>query len=237
MSSGYSIKAVTYPAGLIVAGAATVAMAGPHGAAPHGNAAAAPTLSFAMTARFAMRESGPNTDTPEQTVSARVYVDGKRIRAESTLGDRQVVYLYTPPLGYKLLPGSRTGLRYHIGSLVKAGDSRSFDPQTLLPLLQDPGAIRSSLRQQGARHAGSGQVQGAPVDVYTASRFRGQPVKVKAWLRRSDALPARLELASKKLTVVASWRNYQRGMSLSKSLFTVPAGYHIRDAHSEPPGM
>lgn len=219
----------------VLGGAITCLAAGFGTTRPEAMAAPKPaqTLSFELTARFDTRETSTDTSTPEQTVSAKVYLDGKRLRAESQIGDRFVVYLYTPPFGYKLLPTSKTGLRYRVNPTVQGNNGATFDPKTLLPLLQNPAAIRSTLNQQGGRRVGTSRLGNTPVDVYTASKFRGQPVKVKAWLRQSDALPARLELTSKKLTVVASWRNYQRGHALANSLFTVPAGYHVRESRSD----
>lgn len=212
----------------VAAGAALAARAAPPRAA---TARALPTLSFDMTARFAMKETADDSLTPDQTVTARVYIDGRRIRAESQVGDRLIVYLFAPPFGYKLLPNSKTGLRYHVSASYKFGKSSSFDPQSLLPLLQNPGELRAALHKQGGQQTGTSQLNGTPVNIYTGNKLQGQPVKVKAWLRQSDALPARLELASRKLTVVASWRNYQHGRPIANALFAVPAGYHLRDAH------
>jgi hypothetical protein len=217
--------------GLLAVVAGTVVAV--HGTSPQAVAAPRPlpTLSFDMTARFAMKETADDASTPDQTVTARVYIDGRRIRAESQVGDRSIIYLFAPPFGYKLLPNSKTGLRYHVSASYKIGKSSSFDPQSLLPLLQNPGELRAALHKQGGQRTGTSQLNGTPVDVYTGTKLQGQPVKVKAWLRQSDALPARLELASRKLTVVASWRNYQHGRPLANALFAVPAGYHLRDAH------
>jgi len=202
-----------------------------------GVAAVAPkhpsTLSFEMTARFASKDTLVDPASTEQTVTGKVYVDGKRVRAESQWGDRPVIYLYAPPYGYKLLPISKSGLRYHVTPAAVPGASSNFDPQTLLPLLQNPGALRAALNKQGAQRMGSTQLNGTPVDIYVSNNYKGKPLKIKAWLRRSDALPARLEMVSKKLSVTASWRNYQHGRVLANSLFAVPASYHIRDAQGQ----
>lgn len=190
------------------------------------------TLSFEMTTRFATKDAQNSNADNEQTVEAKVYVDGQRVRAESQLADRPVVYLYTPPYTYKLLPTSKTGLRYHVTPSSLPGAASSLNPQALLPLLQNPGALRAALKQRGAQHIGSAQLGGVPVDIYVSNTYQGKPLKVKAWLRHSDALPLRLEMVSKKLTVTASWHNYQRGRGLPVALFALPGGYRIRDAQA-----
>lgn len=190
------------------------------------------TLTFEMTTRFAAKDAQNATADNEQTVEAKVYVAGQRVRAESQLGDRPVVYLYTPPYSYKLLPTSKTGLRYRVSPSSLPGAAASLNPQALLPLLQNPGALRAALKQQGAQHIGSSQLGGMAADIYVSNNYKGKPLKVKAWLRHSDALPLRLEMVSKKLTVTASWHNYQRGRVLPTTLFALPGGYHIRDAQA-----
>ena len=92
----------------------------------------------------------------------------------------------------------------------------------------DPKAVRAALLKGGAVKTMSAIYQGVPVDVYEAKRFRNRPDNLKAFLRRSDALPMRVQLDSKNFGAVVSWSNYQRPATLASSLFQVPTGYRVR---------
>jgi hypothetical protein len=180
-----------------------------------------------MTSRFSYKESGGEAG-PEQTFNARVYVRGNSARVESAIGGRPLVMLYAPPYVYRLLPTSKSGVRYRLNAAPDAGGlPANLSPQALL---SNPAAIRAALKNQGARRVGSAKLGGTPVDIFTVANFRGQGMNAKAWLRRSDALPLRMEMTSTRFNVTASWSNYQRGQALPASLFSVPAGFRMRDA-------
>jgi hypothetical protein len=180
------------------------------------------TLAFNVTARVASTGTGS-----AQTFSSRVQSKGNRIRIETTLGDRPIVFLATPPYLYKLIPSSKAGVRWEN---VKWNNSR-FDLQTLL---RNPAAIREMLKKQGAKAIATQTVNGTLTDVLTAKNVMGQGTDVKAWLRRSDALPLRLESRSKGLSSVVSWTNYRRDIMLPDALFKVPVGYNVREAQGSP---
>lgn len=198
-------------------------------AAPVKNAAQKPvTLSFRMTARYSYKESAEDRAAAQQTINAQVHLRGNNARIESTVGGRPLVVLYAPPYAYRLLPSSKTGIRYRLGATPRSGGlPANLSPQALL---SNPTAIRAALQKQGAKRAGTAQLNGQATDIYTVKNFRGQGQNVKAWLRRSDALPLRMEMTSSRLNAVASWSNYQRGHNLAASLFSVPSGYRVRDA-------
>jgi len=191
----------------------------------------AATLSFNVTARIAVKD-GPSS-SPEQTVNAKVYASGNRVRLESKLGATPVVFLYAPPYAYKLLPTSKTGVRFPASAMPVGGSGTSFNLQAML---RNPAALRASMQKRGARNLGKAQMSGVPVDIYAANSFLflGQTFKAKTWLRHSDALPLRLELTSPKASVIVSWRNYQRNQVLPKTLFAVPAGYSVRSRAQSP---
>jgi hypothetical protein len=155
---------------------------------------------------------------------------GNRTRIETRLSDQPVVFLYASPYLYKLLPSSRVGVRWRADRTSQGKTMANFNVQTLL---RDPSMIRTALRQAGARRAGSTRLNGVPADVFTARNFMGKGQAVKVWLRRSDALPLRLEAASPAFSSKVSWRAYRRG-PLPDSLFQAPAGYNIRDARGQP---
>jgi hypothetical protein len=180
-----------------------------------------------MTARYSYKDTEEGAGA-QQTVNARVHLRGDKARIESTVGGRPLVVLYAAPYAYRLLPSSKTGIRYKLSAKPGAGGlPANLSPQAIL---SNPTAIRAAIKKQGARRVGSAKLNGTPVDIYSVSNFRGQGQNAKAWLRRSDALPLRMEMTSPRLNVVASWSDYQRGHNLAPSLFTVPAGYRVRDA-------
>jgi hypothetical protein len=223
----FVMRAEWVQAGLVVAGLLTaVTAASPLSAAPArpGSAAkgAERTLAFNVTARV----SSPGTGSA-QTYSSRVQSKGNRIRIETSLADRPIVFLATPPYLYKLIPSSKAGVRWEN---VKWDNSR-FDFQTLL---RNPAAIRDMLKKQGAKAIATQTLNGTLTDVMVAKNVMGRGNEVKAWLRRSDALPLRLESRSKGLSSVVSWTNYQRDIVLPETLFKVPVGYNVREAQGSP---
>jgi hypothetical protein len=124
------------------------------------------------------------------------------------------------------LPASKSGTRYRLSDVAKNPSMAGVNPQQWL---RDPQSIRAALRQQGAKRAGESTLNGVPVEIWTAQKFAGQTGQVKAWLRRADALPLRLEVKSKMLTATATWRSYQRVRAVSGTQFSPPAGFRIRD--------
>jgi hypothetical protein len=143
-----------------------------------------------------------------------------------------VVLLYASPYIYKLLPDVKAGVRWKATRSPERllPDAANFDLQTLL---RNPAAIRTALQKQGARRVAATTLNGTPADIFEARNFRGKGQTVKAWLRRTDALPLRLESTSRTLSTIVSWRNYQRG-PLRDALFQVPVGYNIRNVQGQP---
>jgi hypothetical protein len=182
-------------------------------------------LSFQVNARFRyqVEEDG---DAPEDSLDAKVLAQGQKARIETTVGGRPLVLLFSPPFLYKLLPASKSGTRYRLSDVSKNPGMAGVNPQQWL---RDPQSIRAALRGQGAKRAGQADLNGVPVEVWTAQKLMGHSGQVKAWLRRADALPLRLEIKSKALTATATWRNYQRMRTVSSAQFSPPAGFRIRD--------
>lgn len=194
------------------------------GAANSGNA---PTLRFDVTARVGAtgRYAGP-----QQTIQARVLLRGHAARIESSSGGTPSVVLFSPPYIYRLLPQSKAGVRWTVNA-KKPSTFADFDPQQLL---RDPSKIKVALLRGGAKKIGAGTLSGTLVDIYQSPNFgkRGQSAKV--WLRRSDALPLRLEASGGQMKIVASWRNYARP-NLPASLFAAPQGFRVRSLTGNPP--
>ena len=186
------------------------------------------SLRFSVVARFSYRDADSASPDPEQVVNAKFAVSGRKVRVESQLAGRPLIVLVNPPYAYRLLPGSKSGVRYRSTSLP-SWSKQIFGSNGLLP---DPMALRNALLSAGAKRAGSGKVGAVAADIYTATNLRGQKGQIKAWLRHSDALPLRLEVKSNKLSATASWSNYQRGGALPVALFTVPKDFHLRDGAS-----
>ncbi len=191
-------------------------------------------LSFDVSARLAAIQGGKPSDMPAQTFDARVSIKGRNARVETEIGDRAVVYLLTPPHLTKLLPGSKAGVRWKIAQNVALpGATGAGLASELQNLMRDPASLRGTLKRRGARLIGKGNLNGAPVEIYQTANFMGQGQKMTAWLRRSDALPLRVQLASRTLQSTLSWRNYKRA-ALSDALFRVPAGYNVRNSTGQP---
>jgi hypothetical protein len=180
------------------------------------------TLAFNVTARLSSTGTGSS-----QTFSSRVQSKGNRVRIETKLGDRPVVFLASPPYLYKLIPTSKAGVRWENAKW----DNSRFDIQTLL---RNPAAIRTLLQQKGAKQVGRTMIDGVATDIFTARNVMGEGSQVKAWLRRSDALPVRMESRSSGLSALIKWTNYSRDNAMSDSLFRVPADYNIREAQGSP---
>ena len=179
-------------------------------------------LTFAMTARLSYKDA--EGKTPAQTIKARAMLSGQKARLETTLGGKPMVILYKSPYVYRLLPTSKVGQRYKANALPQLADLMPGAN----PLTPDPKAVRAALLKGGAVKTMSAKYQGVPVDVYESKRFRNRPDTLKAFLRRSDSLPMRVQLDSKNFGAVVSWSNYQRPAKLADNLFQVPAGYSVR---------
>lgn len=181
-------------------------------------------LTFAVTARVFYKD-GTSAPAPAQTIDAKVWLSGRKARLDTTLSGRPMRLLFSPPFAYRLLPNAKIGQKYRASSLPSLAaivpGSDGFSP--------NPAAIRAALIRGGARKTGTSSIGGVPVDVYSSNRFRGRADTVKAFLRRSDALPTRVEVSSKNFSAIASWSNYQKPRALSPALFAVPAGFKIRE--------
>lgn len=189
-------------------------------------------LTFDVTARVAAAGNGG----PQQTFNARVWLSGSRARIETSGGGERAVMLWNAPYLYRLLPASKVGVRWTVGG-ANAPTARGFSLGALDPqaLLRDPSRLRAALLQSGAKRAGTATLGGAATDIFQLAAPKGRLQKAKAWLRRSDALPVRLEASGGGASLVASWRNYARPKTLAASLFSPPPGFRIRAATSAPP--
>lgn len=185
---------------------------------------APPHLTFAMTARVFYKD-GASAPAPAQIINAKVWLSGRKARMDTTLSGRPMRLLLTPPFAYRLLTVAKIGQKFRASSLPGLGGVMPGS-EALSP---DPNTIRAALISGGARKTGSTVLGGVPVDIFTSSRFRGRADKVKAFLRRSDALPTRVEIDSKNFSAIASWRDYQKPASLSQALFDIPTGFKIRE--------
>ncbi len=205
------------------------------GPAPAQNAKSQPkigksegALAFHVTARFRYHD-GEGGDAPEDSLDAKVLAQGQKARLETKIGGRPLVMIFAPPFLYKVLPLSKSGTRYPLSGASKNPGLSGFNPQ---PWLRDPTAIRESLRKQGAVRGADATLNGVPVEVWNARKFMGLSGQVKAWLRRADALPLRLEIQTKALTATATWRDYQRMRAVTNAQFSPPAGFRMRDGQS-----
>lgn len=199
-------------------------------AAPKSSADA--TLSFRMTARFTARDDGKAVAGPAQTFDGRVFLKGNKARIETQLSDRPVLFLYSPPYLYKLLPEERAGVRWRTDKAQPQG----WNTAQMNRWLRQPASLRSELKKRGARPVSSTQLGGVPVEVWTwrnAGKNSIPATAGKVWLRRSDGLPVRLETTSPSLSATVSWRDYAR-KPLAENLFRAPTGYSIRDSKGAP---
>lgn len=185
--------------------------------------APAKNMSFDVAARFSY--SGEGQAMPEQLVGAKVWVAGNRVRVESEVAGKPLVVLYAPPYAYRLLPSSKTGVRYRAEALPDL-TQKLFGTRNVMP---NPQSIRSALQKAGAKRSGSANLNGTPTDLWSVANFRGKGNNAKAWLRRSDALPLRFEINGPKLKATVSWKNYRIGRSLPAALFAVPKNYRISE--------
>lgn len=212
--------------GLAAIGFAVTAGLGRAYAAPMHHAAkvalpAAKTLTFDVSARLSSNGSDSAT-----TLSSKVWAKGSRVRIETSMGDRAVVFLAAPPYLYKLIPAAKAGVRWKSAKL----STGRFDIASLF----DPTAIRAQLQARGAKPQGTETVNGTVTEIYQAGNVGGRGTDIKAWLRRGDALPLRVETHSKSLNSVVTWTNYRHNTSLAETLFQVPAGYNVRDSQGKP---
>jgi hypothetical protein len=193
--------------------------------AAQAQAAKPPTLSFDLVA--AARRNG--SKSAAQVMKARFHIRGERVRVESELAGQPLVVLLARPYVYRLLPNSKTGVRYKSNSVVPEFNALGAHWKDLL---QQPQKLRAQLKKQGAKKIGVSTLNGVKVDVYSASHWNGQPRKIKLWLRQSDALPLRAQTETSGAQITMNWKNYRRGHALSSSLFTVPKDYRIRDGQA-----
>lgn len=199
-------------------------------AAPKKPVPAPAALTFNMMARIGYSLPGEPAG-PEQLLNAKVWLRGDRARIESSAGGEPSVVIFAPPYLYRLLPRAKAGVRWTT-STNKPSTVTAFSPQELL---RNPASIRRALTEGGARRTGATTLNGTACDLYVAQNFRGKGTTARAWLRRSDALPVRLEVKGPQFNVAASWRDYKRPQSLPSALFTPPKNYKIREAQGAPP--
>ena len=218
-------RAVVAPAAVLGVCALAAGGAQPVVAAPVAN------LTFNINAR--VTATGANAGIGGQTLQARVLLHGNRTRIETTYAGQKSVTLLAPPYIYRLLPGSKAGVRWKIDGSRKSNLGRlGLDPQELI---RNPGKVRALLLQNGAKRIGISKLGGVPVEVYAINKPQDQLSSARAYLRTSDALPVKLEATGKGLKVSATWSNYARPKDLPAALFRAPQGYKIREAKSKPP--
>lgn len=197
------------------------------GLASASSAQAAPGLGFDVAINVA---PGGKSAIPPQVVLAHVLLSGQKARVETTSGGSRAVVLYSSPFVYRLLPAAKAGVKWKL-SKSQTGAFGGFDPQQML---RNPGQIRASLMQQGAKLTGKSQIGGVPVDVFEMSRPSQRVSHLKAFLRHSDSFPVRLEAQSGGLKVVANWSRYTRLSNVSSAQFAPPKGYAIRESQNPP---
>ena len=210
-------------AGTLIIGA----VAAPAQAAPVAN------LTFNINANVTATGASSGIGATGQKLTARVLLHGNRTRIETTFAGQKSVTVVAPPYMYRLLPGSKAGVRWKMtGSRAQTMGGMGLDPQELI---RNPGKIRALLLQNGAKRIGSSTLNGATVDIYTINKPKEQISSAKAYLRKSDALPVKFEAQGKGLKVSAVWSNYARPKDLAASLFQAPKDYRIREAKGAPP--
>jgi hypothetical protein len=195
-------------------------VAGTHSAAT-ARQASVPSLTFNIEAQISAegRARVPNK------VNAKVYLRGNAVRVDTKMASEPTVLLLVPPYGYRLLPGTKTGVRYKADSLFPEIERSAFSWRDLLA---SPQQIRHLVESKGGKKIGPAILGGTQTDLYTANRWNGRPAKIKFWLRRSDALPVRMESIEDGIKAVVLWKDYRRG-TVTASLMAVPKNYRIRD--------
>ncbi len=195
---------------------------------------AAQALSFDVTGRFTALQNGRNIGQAPQVLEARVTLSGARARLETQARDRPVIYLYASPYLYKLLPQERAGVRWKMPASTRGTMYGGIDWQKAL---RNPRNIAAELKKRGIRKAGSAKLAGQIADIYTGvvpGNFEGAAGSTfKAWLRRADSLPLRVETKSRTLYGVVTWKNYRRAAA-NANAFNVPRGYSVRDSTGRP---
>lgn len=212
------------------AAAATCVLSAPY-AAQSAPSKSEPALAFDLTARVSYKVPG-ETPLPPQIIKAKVLVSGEKARIETALGGQPSIFLFAPPFTYRLLPSSKAGVRYKISPRSSGGSSLS----NYRELLHSPTKLRAALLQSGARKVGEGKQAGVLMEKFEVKDFRGEKGQnAKVWLRKSDSLPARLEISGSNLLINASWSNYSHPSKISSTSFAPPPGYKIRNSQSSAP--
>ncbi|RYX80429.1 hypothetical protein EON83_28580 [bacterium] len=184
-------------------------------------------LGFNVTAQIS---ATGQSQMPAQTIKASVLLSGSNARIETTGASTKSIVLYTPTWVYRLLPASKAGIKWK-ASGKQASSFGGFDPQELL---KNPSQMQLALKQGGARRDGSAVINGIPVDIYNVTRPGQRFSKIRAWIRRTDSLPVRLEAISGGLKVTATWSQYTKLSNVSASKFAPPKGFAIRESQNPP---
>lgn len=184
-------------------------------------------IGFNMTARITA--TGQN-QLPPQTIEAKVLLSGSKARIDTKTASSRSVTLFTPPYIYTLLPSEKAGVRYQMpksrGDALAGGNLQS--------MLRDPSKIRAALLQGGAKRTGSTVLNGVPVDIFDFAKPTKGFSKGRAWIRRSDSLPARMEATRGGIKIAASWSGYTKLASVSAAQFAPPKGFAIRNSQNPP---
>ena len=181
-----------------------------------------PTLSFDLAASA----TRPGSQSTPRAADARVHLSGERARIETQLGAQDLLVLLQPPYVYRLLPDSKSGVRYKASTPMP---ELGFFAANWQELMREPRKIRALLQHNGARKTGNATLNNTKTEVYSASKWNGHARKMKLWIRQSDGLPMRLETDEAGMKITLNWKNYRRGHALAPSLFAVPKDYRIRD--------
>jgi hypothetical protein len=187
---------------------------------------AAPALSFRLESRFDYRDDS-GASGASQSYVGQVLVSGANARLETSVGGRPVVFIVAPPYFYKILPAAKSARRYRLTEIAKTkGLAESVPTQWM----RDPQSLRAMLKQQGAKPHGPAVLDGVAVEVWQGERLLGQVGTAKAWLRRTDALPVKVEVDGKLMKFSARWSDYRTVGQPPSGAFAPPAGFRVRDA-------
>lgn len=157
--------------------------------------------------------------TGGQTINAKGYVKGTKMRQETSVGGIDTVMLLDSQtkVAYMLLPGQNSAVKMDVSKAQEQATSPSEEVNSL---------------PSDARFVGSETVDGKPASVYESTSGE---TKTKYWMWTERGLPLKLESTSPQGTAVVEFTNYQFGPQ-PDNLFELPAGTQVIDAPAGIPG-
>ena len=117
-----------------------------------------------------------------------------------------MVFIVAPPYFYKILPAAKSARRYKLADIAKSKGIAESLPSAWM---RDPESLRAMLKKQGAKMQGNATLDGVAVEVWQGGQLLGQTGIAKAWLRRTDALPVKVEVDGKQLKFAVRWSDYR----------------------------